>query len=317
MRILITGGAGFIGSNLATYISQMRPKVQISVLDDFSNGSLDNLESINVEVIEGSILEILKIEELKNYQFDVIYHLAARGSVPRSIKFPSETIAVNVQGTLQVLEFAKQNGSKLVFSSSSSVYGDGDENVLKHERANCNPMSPYAASKLSSEVLISTYARLYGLETMIFRFFNVFGPFQKPNSPYAAVIPRWIHSAMRDEDLVIYGDGLQSRDFTFVEDVVKVLDHSIFREDKVNQSATLVNLAFGSSITLLDLITELKKSFPSLRVNFQPERKGDVMRSCSETEIFKNSFPDLKPTPFTEALSKTIKWYKEGRPLSN
>lgn len=219
-KVLITGGAGFIGSNLASKLAENN---DVIILDNLSTGNMENIKELtikdNVKFIHGTVIDI---ELLHNCCSDVdyIFHLAALPSVPRSIKDPISSNEVNVTGTLNVLVTARDtNVKKVVFSSSSSVYGD-TPTLPKREDMQLNPLSPYAITKMTGEYYCKVFQELYDLQTVSLRYFNVFGPRQNPDSQYAAVIPKFINAILNDESPVIYGDGEQSRDFSFIKHVV-------------------------------------------------------------------------------------------------
>lgn len=219
LNFLVTGGAGFIGSNIVEEL--LKRGYTVRVLDNFSTGKRENLKQFNkdIELIEGDIRSYHIVQQAVK-GIDVILHQAALPSVPRSIKDPITSNEVNVVGTLNILEAAKDAGVKrVVYASSSSVYGDNPE-LPKHEKMMPNPLSPYAVSKLAGEKYCNVYSRLYGIETVALRYFNVFGPKQDPNSQYSAVIPLFIKAIMNDKQPTIFGDGTQSRDFTYVANVV-------------------------------------------------------------------------------------------------
>jgi UDP-glucose 4-epimerase len=238
---------------------------------------------------------------------EVIFHFGARGSVPRSIKNPVATHEVNATGTLNVLEAARENGAHVLFSSSSSVYGR-NMNLPKDEKMWLGPLTPYAASKLAAESYVEAYGAAYALPVTILRFFNVFGPRQRPDHAYAAVIPKWIWLAMNNQPLEVYGDGSQSRDFTYVKTVVDIAKAAM--EQKILTEGA-VNLAYGNRIFLTDLIDLLKKEFPNLNVKYIEARKGDVKESQNSPTLLKNLFPDIQPAIFKSALIETIQWLKE------
>lgn len=301
-RILITGGAGFIGTNLSQVL--IKKGYRVHILDDFSNGLKSNLSEIGTfELIEGSILNKKLVENtIKNV--DTVVHLAAKGSVPRSIKDPQSAFEVNTVGTFNILEAIRKYRKSLIFSSSSSVYGLNSE-LPKKEKMWMQPISPYAASKLSAESLVSGYSSSYNLRTTTLRLFNVFGPYQRPNHEYAAVIPKWIWSALENEPIKVFGDGSATRDFTFVLDLVKIIEQIL---DKDSSHPTPINLAFGSRISLNDVIAHLKIRFPNIEVEFHDERPGDVKDSQNSPELLNQIFPNIYPTAFETALDSTIDW---------
>jgi UDP-glucose 4-epimerase len=303
MKVLVTGGAGFIGTNLVKALQGAGH--QPSVLDDFSTGLSSNVAGLGVEIFEGS-LEDLKLVERAARGVDAIAHLGARGSVPRSLKNPLATHSVNATGTLNVMEAARTHGAQVIFSSSSSVYGSNEE-LPKNEKMWTSPMTPYAASKLAGEGYVEAYQSSYGVPVSAFRFFNVFGPWQRPDHDYAAVIPKWIWKAMNNQSIEVFGDGTQSRDFTYVGTVVKVLLDAL--ENKKTWHGPL-NLAFGNRITLNETIDILQKQFPSLDVKYIEQRKGDVLHSQSNPEMLRQVFPNVTPVNFEVALLETINWLK-------
>lgn len=305
-NILITGGAGFVGANLARQLIASQHNVLI--LDDLSTGLRSNIEELgNCELIEGSLEDNDIVQKSVN-RSDYIVHLGARGSVPRSIKNPRATLDVNLGGTLNLLEAARENKTPVLFSSSSSVYGRNVE-IPKKEKMWTAPITPYAASKLAAEALVGSYGQCYSLPILVFRFFNIFGPFQRPDHNYAAVIPKWIWRAMNKQPLVVFGDGSQTRDFTFVDDVTRVIDFVI--ENNIS-SELPINLAFGVRLSLNEVIEELSKYFPDLKVEYRDWRQGDVRDSQNSPESIRKIISELQPTPFAFALDQTIRWYKDN-----
>lgn len=305
-KVLITGGAGFVGTNLSRTL--IEDGHEVIIVDDLSTGLKSNVESLEqCELIEASLEDAGLVERLIG-KSDFIVHLGARGSVPRSIKNPEATFRANVMGTFNVIESARKGNKPIIFSSSSSVYGINNE-LPKNEKMWTSPITPYAASKLSGEALVGSYGQSFGIPTLVFRFFNIFGPYQRPNHDYAAVIPKWIWKAMNNQTLQVFGDGTQTRDFTFVGDVVEVIRTSINQEITF---PTPVNLAFGIRISLLEVIEKLKVYFPDLRVEFLSERQGDVRDSQNSPQLLKELFPNLSPKSFDDSLEETIRWLKEN-----
>ena len=245
---------------------------------------------------------------------DAIVHLGARGSVPRSLKNPIATHDVNATGTLNVLEAARSNGAHVIFSSSSSVYGRNGQ-LPKDESMWLSPLTPYAASKLAAEGYVQAYGAAYDVPVTLLRFFNVFGPKQRPDHEYAAVLPKWIWKGMNNEAIDVYGDGSQTRDFTYVRTVLDVIEDAINRGVRTEGA---VNLAYGNRISLLTTIDLLKAHFPELKVNFQGDRPGDVKNSQNDPILLNKLFPGIKPTEFEVALNETVNWLKEfGQSVAN
>ena len=303
-KVAVTGGAGFIGSNLVRLL--LDSGYQVKVLDNFSTGLASNLHDLKVDIVD---LDICNFESLRQNLrgIDVIVHLAARGSVPRSLKDPRKTLEVNTFGTLNLLEVARENGAHLIFSSSSSVYG-ANTDLPKHEEMWLRPLSPYAASKLAAEGLVSSYSTSFGTKVTPLRFFNVFGPWQRHDHEYAAVLPKWIWKAMHGEAIELQGDGEQTRDFTYIETVCEVILAAIEHEICTSE---IINLAYGNNISLNQIIKLLKSEFPNLEVLNAPTRIGDIRNSQNNPERLKRLFPNVKPKPFEESLSATISWMQK------
>ena len=310
-KVAVTGGAGFIGSNLTHRL--ISEGYDIVVIDDLSTGLHSNIDHKKSEFHRVSITDPKALSSaLKDCE--TIFHLAARGSVPRSIKNPVATHDVNATGTLNVLEAARANDAHVIFSSSSSVYGRNMQ-LPKDESMWLGPMTPYAASKLSAEGYVQAYAAAYGVSTTLLRFFNVFGPRQRPDHEYAAVLPKWIWLAMEGGPIDVYGDGSASRDFTYVDTVLDIA-MTAMKEKVLTEGA--MNLAYGNRISLNATIEMLKKHFPHLQVNYKPERPGDVKESQNDPALLKKLFPHIAPKIFEEALSETVHWLKEfGQSVAN
>jgi len=311
IKVAVTGGAGFIGSNLTRRLTS--EGYQVVVIDDLSTGLLSNVDQEKSHFYQISITnrELLS-SALKDCE--TIFHLAARGSVPRSIKNPVATHDVNATGTLNVLEVARTSGAHVIFSSSSSVYGR-NMTLPKDESMWLGPMTPYAASKLAAEGYVQAYSSAYGVPTTLLRFFNVFGPRQRPDHEYAAVLPKWIWLAMQGAPIDVYGDGSASRDFTYVETVLDITMMAM-KERVITEGA--MNLAYGNRILLNDTIEMMKEHFPDLQVNYRSERLGDVKESQNSPELLKKLFPNVAPKPFKSALAETVAWLKEfGASVAN
>ena len=277
-RFLVTGGGGFIGSHIAEALLARGEKVR--VLDDFSTGRRQNLRRLDVELIEGSITDELALGRAMK-GVEVVFHEAALPSVPRSIERPLDSDAVNVHGTLMVLEAARAAGvRRLMFAGSSSAYGNTQVSP-KHEALPTVPLSPYAVAKVASEHYVRIYAELHGLETLTLRYFNVFGPRQDPNGAYAAVIPRWIEGALTGRALTIHGDGMQTRDFGYVANVVHANLLAATTSRKL--SGEIVNVSCGESVSLLELADAIAEEVGGdvERVH-GPARAGDVRDSLAD-----------------------------------
>jgi UDP-glucose 4-epimerase len=310
-KVAVTGGAGFIGSNLTRRL--ISEGHDVAVIDDLSTGLISNVDQEKSTFYQVSITESHALKTaLKDCQ--TIFHLAARGSVPRSIKNPVATHDVNATGTLNVLEAARETGAHVIFSSSSSVYGRNMQ-LPKDESMWLGPMTPYAASKLAAEGYVQAYASAYKVPTTLLRFFNVFGPRQRPDHEYAAVLPKWIWLAMQGQPIDVYGDGTASRDFTYVDTVLDIA-MTAMQEKVITEGA--MNLAYGNRIFLNDTIEMLRKHFPDLQVNYKPERLGDVKESQNAPELLKKLFPKIQPKDFETALSETVEWLTEfGQSVAN
>jgi UDP-glucose 4-epimerase len=310
-KVAVTGGAGFIGSNLTKRL--LTEGYDVVVIDDLSTGLLSNVD------LEDSIFHQISINDPKSLatalkDCETIFHLAARGSVPRSLKNPAATHEVNATGTLNVLEVARATGAHVVFSSSSSVYGRNMQ-LPKDESMWLGPMTPYAASKLAAEGYLQAYASAYNVPTTLLRFFNVFGPRQRPDHEYAAVLPKWIWLAMQGIPIDVYGDGTASRDFTYVETVLDIA-MTAMKEKVLTEGA--MNLAYGNRIFLNDTIEMLKKHFPDLQVNYKENRLGDVKESQNSPSLLRSLFPNITPKPFEDALTETVAWLKDfGQSVAN
>ena len=310
-KVGVTGGAGFVGSNLVMRL--LSEGYDVTIVDDLSTGLLSNVHQSKSTFHQISVTDSKSLAaSLKDCE--VIFHLAARGSVPRSLKNPIATHEVNATGTLNVVEVARTTGAHVVFSSSSSVYGRNMQ-LPKDESMWLGPMTPYAGSKLSAEGYVQAYASAYNVPTTLLRFFNVFGPRQRPDHEYAAVLPKWIWLAMQGRPIDVYGDGTASRDFTYVETVLDIAMTAM--KEKVTTIGA-INLAYGNRVFLNDTIELLKKHFPDLQVNYRENRMGDVKESQNAPGLLKSLFPAISPKPFEEALAETVLWLKEfGQSVAN
>jgi UDP-glucose 4-epimerase len=307
VRVGITGGAGFIGSNLAQHL--VKSGYTVSVLDNLETGFLSNLEGVNANLVRADLKNLNEVEGFfQKEEIDYCIHLGALGSVPRSIDTPRASFEANAIATLNVLESVKKRSIPIIFSSSSSVYGKNPK-LPKIEKDWLSPISPYAASKLAAEAITLSFRESYGISTLVYRLFNVYGPKQNPDSLYAAVIPKWIFAAFKGEPLVVYGDGEQKRDFTFVDDVVQILSRSI----RENHDADYpVNLAFGNPVTLNEIIGVFKSYFGGIKVEYKEIRKGDIRNSESNPKALSDLHNNqIKETPLEKGLIATFDWYKE------
>jgi UDP-glucose 4-epimerase len=303
-RVLVTGGAGFIGSNLAEKLAEEN---EVVILDDLSAGKIETIEALikkdNVTFIHGSITDLDLLQ--KSFKgIDYVFHQAAIASVPKSIKDPKSSNEANITGTLNVLIAAKDAEiKKLVCASSSSVYGDTPLLPISEDTP-LNPLSPYAVTKAAGEFYSKVFHDLYGLQTISLRYFNVFGPGQDPNSQYAAVIPKFINAIMNDESPVIYGDGEQSRDFTFVKHVVEA---NIMACE--SNMTGVFNIAYGKRITINQLVSMINEI---LGKNIEPVYaepiSGDIKHSMAD--ISKAKSIGYEPeSDFNKELRETIRWF--------
>lgn len=305
LRTLVTGGAGFVGANLTRHLLDRGHDVV--VLDDLSTGYRSNLDGLPATLHVGSILDTELLAELAA-NAESIVHLAARGSVSRSVADPARTNEVNVTGTLNVLQAARERNVHMIVASSSSVYG-ANLTLPKREDLVPQPMSPYAVSKLAAESYGVAFANTYGLETLVFRFFNIYGPLQSARHAYAAVIPCFLSALLDGERLQVFGDGMQSRDFTSVWSVVTILADAI--ERRVTHDRP-VNLAFGASTTLLELIERLERlTGLTAAVEHREPRVGDVRASQADNSVLRSLFPQATPQSLDEGLANTIAWFRE------
>jgi len=279
MRVLVTGGAGFIGSNVVRALLARGDDVR--VLDNFSTGSRANLAGLegHVELVEGDLRSYERVHTAVR-GVEIVLHQGALPSVPRSVQDPLTTTAVNVEGTLNVLLAARDEGiRRVVNASSSSVYGDGGS-LPRTESQLPDPISPYAVAKLAAERFGTSFSRVYGMEIVSLRYFNVFGPRQDPTSQYAAVVPRFIRAIAAGEPVTVYGDGEQSRDFTYVDNVVSA---NLLAADAEGVAGEIVNVATGASATVNELADTIGRQLarPVERA-YEPEREADVRASWAD-----------------------------------
>lgn len=306
MHVLITGGAGFIGSNLARFLLDQPDVPSVAVIDDLSTGSRRNLDGLDVRFVEGSILDLDELRDSAKGA-DAIVHLGAIPSVPRSIANPRASHEANTTGTVNVLEIAREQGIEhVIVASSSSVYGSNPK-LPKSEFDWTRPMSPYAVSKQATEGYALAYQYSYGLKTLAFRFFNVYGPGQSASHSYAAVIPTFLDAALKGGPLEIQGDGTQSRDFTFVDTVCAVIQDALVRQV---YSLDPVNLAYGTNTALLELISLMEHQLGHpVEKKFTAPRVGDVRASQADRSRVRDLFPAVEPVSLEQGLAATIEWF--------
>ncbi len=306
---LVTGGAGFIGSNIVHALVARGEAVR--VLDNFSTGSWANLAEVRdrIEVIEGDVRDSSVLQRaLAGVEY--VSHQAALRSVPRSVDDPLSTDAVNTHGTLQLLVAARAAGTvkRVVYASSSSVYGDSPA-LPKEEDQTPAPISPYAVSKLAGEYYCRTFTRLYGLETVSLRYFNVFGPRQSPESKYAAVVPLFIRAALRGEPLVVHGDGEQSRDFTYIDNVVQA---NLLACTQPNVGGEVFNVACNERHSVLEIAhTVARLVGKPIKIEHTPPRAGDVRHTQASIAKAQRLLGYQPAVGFEEGMRRTVAWLRQ------
>ncbi len=310
-KILVTGGAGFIGSNLADEL--IRQGAKVSIIDNFVTGFRENLEEIrgDFEFIEGDLNDDEKLNKALE-DVSIVFHQAALPSVPRSVENPLDTHQACVNGTFNLLLKSKEKSvRRVIYAASSSAYGD-QEILPKVETMIPKPLSPYAAAKLMGEYYCQVFSRVYGLETICLRYFNVFGPRQNPSSMYSGVISRFIDALMSNKTPVIFGDGEQSRDFTFIANVV---DANIKAATASKGISEVINAANGERISLNELLEVLKRITNNLdaEADFQPARNGDVKHSQADNTRAIEWLNYKKLIGLEDGLRQTIDWWKNSR----
>ena len=315
-RVIVTGGAGFIGSNLIAALLKDARIEYVRAIDDLSNGYQENITEFSgnpkFDFKEADICNYGQMLELTK-GFDVISHQAALGSVPRSIKNPMRSTHVNIDGTVNMMFAAVQNKiPRIILACSSSTYGDSGELPKKEERIG-RPLSPYAITKFAIELYADVFYKTYGLEYVGLRYFNVFGPKQSPDNPYAAVIPLFCKAFLEDKQPMINGDGSHSRDFTYVDNAVQANLLSIFTEDQkaINQ---IYNVACGEQTTLNEMIEILRQvSGKNIQAVHGPERSGDVKHSKADISKIKDLLGYTPEILFKEGLARIYPWYAAQR----
>ncbi|HEU4871846.1 MAG TPA: SDR family oxidoreductase [Pyrinomonadaceae bacterium] len=310
-RALVTGGAGFIGSHIASALAS--DGMRVRVLDDLSTGHRENIDEIggDVDFIQGSVAD----EELLNKALEnveLVFHEAAIPSVPRSVEAPRQTHIASVDGTFSLLVAARDRGvRRVVYAASSSAYGD-QPTLPKSEEMRPDPLSPYAVAKLVGEYYCRAFTRVYGLETVSLRYFNVFGPRQDPGSQYSGVVSRFISSLLSNQRPVIYGDGEQSRDFTYIDNVVFA---NLNAGSAKEASGKVINVANGQRITLNQLLAELKEltGKQDVTAEYLEPRVGDVRHSLADITMAREFLGYESKVDLREGLQRTIDWWKTSR----
>jgi nucleoside-diphosphate-sugar epimerase len=308
---LVTGGAGFIGSHIASALAADGARVRI--LDDLSTGHRENIDEIggDIDFIQGSVAD----EELLNKALEdveLVFHEAAIPSVPRSVEAPRQTHIASVDGTFSLLVAARDRGvRRVVYAASSSAYGD-QPTLPKSEEMRPDPLSPYAVAKLVGEYYCRAFTRVYGLETVSLRYFNVFGPRQDPGSQYSGVVSRFISALLSHERPVIFGDGEQSRDFTYIDNVVFANMNAASAE---HASGKVINVANGQRITLNQLLEELKEltGRQDVTAEYREPRVGDVRHSLADNTMARELLGYECKVDLSEGLQRTIDWWKSSR----
>lgn len=315
MKVIVTGGAGFIGSNLVEALLKDKRVKQVRVIDNLSNGYYSNIEPFlkddKFEFFEEDIRDYAKMLALTK-GFDAISHQAALGSVPRSIKDPMQSTEVNVLGTVNILHAAVENKiGRVVLACSSSTYGDSPT-LPKQEELIGNPLSPYAVTKYAVELYADVFQKTYGLNYIGFRYFNVFGPKQNPDNPYAAVIPIFCKAFLESKSPLINGDGITSRDFTYVQNAIQANMLALFTENKdaLNQ---IYNVACGEQTSLNEMVTLLKdiSGKTDIEAHYGPERPGDVKHSKADISKITRLLGYKPEKKFKEGLEEVYNWYAE------
>jgi nucleoside-diphosphate-sugar epimerase len=307
MRYLVTGGAGFIGSN--TVDELVRRGHSVVVLDDLSSGKEDNLAEIRNKItfIKGSITDIEVVRKAM-HEAEYVLHLGARTSVPRSVKDPIDTNKINIEGTLNVLVAAKElKVKRVVFAASSSAYGE-TPTLPKVETMQPQPISPYGVTKYVGELYGQTFGRCYGLENVSLRYFNIFGPRQDPSSPYSGVLAKFCTAFLEDTQPLVFGDGEQTRDFTYVENAVQA---NLLACEAPNASGKVFNVGVGERISLNEVLRELGKiTGKRLEAKYEPPRDGDIRDSQADISQARECLAYDPQVSFEEGLARTFGWYR-------
>lgn len=304
---LVTGGAGFIGSHIVSALAERGDRVR--VLDDLSTGFRSNLDHLTqaVEFVEGDVADPTAVDRAME-GVELVFHQAAMASVPASLRTPIESHSACMTGTVQVLDAARRAGARrVVMAASAAAYGD-QLSAAKRESDPPRPLSPYAASKIASELYCQAFSRSFDLETVALRYFNVYGPRQDPHSEYSAVIPIFVTKMLAGERPVVFGDGMQSRDFVYVEDVVRA---NLLAADAPGANGRVINVATGRHTTLLDLIAAINAATGSeLEPVFEQPRAGDVRESLADITVARTVLGYEPSVAFPDGLKRSIEHYK-------
>lgn len=314
MNVLVTGGAGFIGSHLVEALVARGDRVR--VLDNLATGNRANLAPLmqQIEFVQGDLREIDTVQRAQR-GMDLVLHQAALPSVSRSIQNPAASHEANLTGTLNVLIAARDQAvRRVVVASSSSVYGN-TPTLPKVETMTPQPISPYAVTKLAGEMYCRVFAQVYGLSTICLRYFNVFGPRQDPTTQYAGALAKFVSCALRGEPYPVYGDGEQSRDFTYIENVVRA---NLLAGERTTDGGAVVNIAYGTRTTLNQIIAMLNDfTGRSLPIHFGPGRVGDVRDSHADISRARELIGYQPTVDVREGLRRTVEWYKEKLKIEN
>src|SRR5712675_1792107 len=308
---VVTGGAGFIGSHIASALAASGARVRI--IDDLSTGHQENMDEIkgDIDFVRGSVADEGALKKAMDGA-ELVFHEAAIPSVPRSVENPRQTHTASVDGTFSLLLAARDNKvRRLIYAASSSAYGD-QPTLPKSEEMLPDPLSPYAVAKLVGEYYCQVFTRVYGLETISLRYFNVFGPRQDPASPYAAVIPRFLSALLERQRPVVFGDGEQSRDFTYISNVV---DANLKAADSNSAVGQVINIANGQRVTINQVFEMVKKftGHPHLQAQYAPSRTGDVRDSLADLSLARSLLAYEPRVQLEEGLRSTIDWWTSSR----
>jgi nucleoside-diphosphate-sugar epimerase len=310
-KVLVTGGAGFIGSHIAAGF--LKAGARVRIVDDLSTGHRENIDEIGGEIdfVEGSLADE-KVLGRALEDVELVYHEAAIPSVPRSVQNPRQTHVACVEATFSLLLAAREKGvRRLVYAGSSSAYGD-QPRLPKSEEMSPEPLSPYAVAKLVGEYYCQVFTRVYGLETITLRYFNVFGPRQDPSSQYSGVISRFVSALLSDERPVIYGDGEHSRDFTYIDNIVSA---NLKAAEAPGAVGKVINVANGARVSLNELLQELMSltGKSNVSADFQPPRAGDVKHSLADISKARELLGYEPLVDLRSGLERTIDWWKQSR----